>query len=307
MNNQINRTAVVGMGALGLLFGQKIIDTLGMESVTYLMDSERIRRHSSDVYTINGEEKTYRMEDFAQAEPYDLVIVAVKSSALAQTIEQIAPAVGPDTVIISVLNGITSEEHLAKRYDHSHIIDCVAIGMDAMRDGSALTYSKMGRLQIGAMDASQQESLDRLTAFFDKAEMPYELMPFGKIQEAMWYKFMLNVGINQACTAYETDYGHATEGDICEEMIRAMQEVIDIAAKKNISMPEDGIERAIQIEKSLNPTSYPSMRQDAEAHRKTELDLFAETVIAHGRETGVPTPVNEKYARMIREIEARYL
>ncbi len=306
MKKEINRTAVVGMGALGLLFGQRILDTLGGSSVTYLMDSERLKRHQKDTYTINGQEKTYHMEAFSQAAPYDLVIVAVKSGALAETIEQMAPAVNEDTVIISVMNGITSEEHLAERYSRAQIIDCVAIGMDAMRSGTDLVYSQMGRLQIGASDASQQPYLDRLTAFFDRASMPYELMPFGKIREAMWYKFMLNVGINQACTAYETDYGHATEGDICEEMIRAMQEVVDIAGKKHISMPADGIESAIRIEKTLNPTSYPSMRQDAEAHRRTELDLFAGTVIALGRETGVPTPVNEKYFRMIREVESRY-
>ncbi len=307
MAKPIQRTAVAGMGALGLLFGQRIIDTLGPESVTYLMDSERLQRHSADVYTINGEQKTYNMADYAAVEPFDLVIVAVKSGALAETIEQIRPAVGPDTVIISVLNGITSEEKLAEQFDPSHIIDCVAIGMDAMRDGTGLVYSQMGRLQIGAMTEDQQESVDRLTEYFDRADLPYELMPFGQIRPAMWFKFMLNVGINQACTAYETDYGHATEGEICEEMIRAMKEVMAIADKKQISMPADGVERAIQIEKTLNPSSYPSMRQDAEAHRKTELDLFAGTVIALGKQTGVPTPVNEKYARMITQIESRYL
>ena len=116
----------------------------------------------------------------------------------------------------------------------------------------------------------------------------------------MWRKFLLNVGINQACTVYETDYGHVTSpGPICEEMKEAMREVIRIASAEGITLTEDDIDNAIALEKTLKPDGYPSMRQDALAGRQTEVDLFAGTVIAMGKKYGIPTPVNEKYRDML--------
>ncbi len=302
---KIERAAFVGMGALGLMFGQRIQENLGEESVTFLMDQERLARHRQDTYTINGQKVQFAMADTAEAKPYDLVIVAVKYSALEETIAQIAPAIGEDTVIISVMNGITSEDMLAKRYTRAQVIDCVAIGMDAMRDGTSLQYTKMGKIQTGCTYPEQQENVERLVDFFERAHLPYEHHP--NIRWAMWNKFMLNVGINQACTAYETDYQHATaDGPILNEMIGAMQEVIDVAAKAGISLGQEDLERCIAIEKTLKPDGYPSMRQDAVAKRPTELDMFAGTVIKLGKQYGVATPVNEKYYRMIREVESRY-
>ncbi len=301
----IERAAFVGMGALGLLFGQSAVNNIGESAVTFLMDADRLARHSHDIYSINGRPVSFQMADTALAQPYDLVVVAVKYGALPAVIRQIGPAIGPDTVIISLMNGITSEDMLAEVYDRSHIIDCIAIGMDAMRDGTSLNYMNMGRLQIGVTDPSQQESYDRLVDFLTRARIPFEEVP--DVRRAMWKKFMLNVGINQCCTAYETDYQHATApGPICDEMIAAMQEVIDLADKAGISLNQQDLDECIALERTLNPTGYPSMRQDSVAKRPSELDMFAGTVIRLGKELGVPTPVNEKYRDMILEIESHY-
>lgn len=302
---QIRRTAVCGMGALGLLFGGRIQENLGENSVTFLMDQERVNRHSRDTYTINGKTRSFPIREYSEGGPYDLVMLAVKYGAMREAARAIAPAVGPDTVLISVMNGIESEECLAGYYDRAHIIDSVALGMDAMRTGTALVYTKFGHLEIGAADSSQEESLARLTDFFDRAGIPY--VASGDVRHTMWRKFMLNVGINQACTAYETGYGGVlSPGPIHDEMVDAMREVSKIAAKKGILLTEEDIQSCFTIAATLDPEAYPSMRQDAVAHRKTEVDMFAGRVIALGKEVGVPTPVNESYYRKIKAIEAAF-
>ncbi len=75
--------------------------------------------------------------------------------------------VGENTVILSVMNGISSEKIIGERYGHGRLIDTVAQGMDAMKFGSKLTYTKMGELRIGAEDASQNENLEQVAAYFD--------------------------------------------------------------------------------------------------------------------------------------------
>lgn len=302
---EIKTTAVIGMGALGLLFGGKIADTAGKENVCFLMDAERLERHRKDVYTVNGQVKEYRLEDAAQAIPADLVIISVKFGALREAIREMEKCTGPDTIIISLLNGISSEEIIAGQFDRNNIIDCVAIGMDAVREGTDLTYAHMGRLQIGSRSADQDAKVAALAGFFKRMGIPFEVVP--DIKRAMWNKFMINVGINQTCMVYETDYGHAcAPGEALEDMKGAMHEVIAIADRKGIQLTEEDFEKNLALLRSLNPSGLPSMRQDALAHRRSEVELFAGTMIRLGREMGIPVPVNEKYYEKIMEMEKTY-
>ena len=295
----IETVAVYGLGALGMLFGSGLQKTYGAEHVKFVMDSGRFSRHLKVRYTINDEPFAFSMQDIADVKsPSDLVIVAVKGPALPAVIDMMKPSVGRDTVIISLMNGISSEDMLAEKYDRQQILDCIPIGMDAMRDGTDLHYTKMGKIQIGSRNGGQDQEVDAVAEVLRKTGIPYEVRE--DIRNAMWHKYRLNVGVNQSCTAYETDYGHVTSpGPIRDEMKEAMREVIRVAAAEGVTLSEKDIDEAIELEKTLKPEGYPSMRQDAVAGRPTEVDLFAGTVIALGRKHGIPTPVNEKYRKMI--------
>lgn len=295
---EIKTAAIYGLGALGMLFGAQLQKAYGPDNVKFVMDSNRYMRHKNDKYLINGEEVSFAMQDAVEISvPADLVIVSVKGPALENLVCQMAPSVGPETIVISLMNGITSEDSLARKYGRDHVLDCIAIGMDAMRDGTQLFFTQMGKIQFGSRTGTQQEEIRALRQYFDRAGVTYEVI--DDIRHAMWFKFMLNVGVNQACTAYETDYGHVVApGLICDEMKEAMREVIRVAAAEGIILTEDDIDTCIRIEKTLKPEGYPSMRQDALAGRPTEVDLFAGTVIELGQRHGIPTPVNAKYLQM---------
>ncbi len=307
---EIKRVGIFGMGALGMLYGSAMSSYLGKENVVYLMDEKRYEKHASDVYSINGEVQDLQMGNAeAVTEPFDLVMVAVKYTALHGLLDQMEKAVGKDTIIVSVMNGITSEEILATRFDREQIVDTVALGMDAMRDGTTLTYTKAGRLQLGVHpgldEARQKEMVEALVNLYEKSGLAYEVCE--DIRRAMWYKFMLNVGINQACTVYETDYGHCTaEGPILDEMTEAMEEVIKVAAAEEINLTREDLIACIEIEKTLLPEGYPSMRQDSVAKRPSEVDMFAGTVMERGKKYGIQTPVNAKWYQAVKEMEAKY-
>lgn len=300
---EIENAAVIGMGALGMLYGSRLMTTLGKDNVSFLMDSGRLKRHSRDTYTVNGTAVGFNMEDAALAGPRDLVILAVKYPALQEALREMAPAVGGNSILMSVMNGITSEEEMAEKFPRRQIIGCVAIGMDAMREGTSLHYTKAGRLQIGALEEGQEELVRRTAEVLQRSGIACEVTD---IRRAMWNKFMLNVGVNQACTAYETDYGHVTaEGPILHEMEEAMREVLRLAKAQGVQLTEEDLSECIRLEKTLCPESYPSMRQDMVAGRKTEVEMFAGAVIRLGKKYRIPTPVNGKYARMIHAMEAR--
>lgn len=301
----INSVAIVGMGALGLMYGDHIQKAKGYGSVSFLLDSDRMKRYQDAKFSVNGESVNFPLVEADAAVPYDLVIVATKYLGLRSAMDVMAKAVGKHTVIISVLNGISSEEILAEKYASDNIIPCVALGMDAMREGYSLTYCNKGSLRIGTVCANQRPALEALIRYFDSIEMPYFHEP--DIMHAMWGKFLLNVGINQTCMVHDTTYSGALEDPTArQDMFDAMHEVITVAAAEKINLTEDDFNHYIEIVKKLNPEGYPSMRQDALAHRRSEVDMFAGTVLKLAAKHQIPVPANEKYYKIITEMEAGY-
>lgn len=302
----IKKTAIVGMGALGLLYGEQIQNALGKDAVTFVMDEERFKRHKSDVYEINGNVIKFNVTQVSEMEPVDLVIVATKSTGLESALDVMEPAIGKDTIIISVLNGISSEAAISERFGKERVLGCVAIGMDAMREGSKLEYCSKGRLQLGVLMAGQEEMLSAVTEFFDKIGQNYEVKE--DIMQAMWGKFLLNVGVNQSCMVYETSYaGVLEEGEARDNMLKAMREVLTVGQAEGIALGEADLQRALAVTASLKPDGYPSMRQDAIAHRATEVDLFAGTIMELAAKHNIEVPINRMYYQKIKQLEREYL
>ena len=79
---KINTVAIVGMGALGLLYGEQLNRVLPAGAVRFVMDEGRLARHQNDKYEVNGVEQSFTLQSSATAKPVDLVIVATKFSGL---------------------------------------------------------------------------------------------------------------------------------------------------------------------------------------------------------------------------------
>lgn len=303
---QIETVHILGMGALGLLYGDQITEGLGAGHVQFVMDPERFARHKNDRCSVNGSPREFTIVSAEDAAPCDLLIVAVKYPQLEQALDTMASSVGPDTIILSVMNGISSEEILGARYGKDRVIHTVALGMDAMHFGSELIYTKAGQLCLGICEPSMQEKLDRLTRFFDRAGVPYAVEE--DIIRRMWSKFMINVGINQTCMAYGTTYAGAMAHGSAEQMtlIGAMREVILIANAEGVSLTEADLMQNVAIMKTLDPNATPSMGQDRINKRPSEVELFAGTMLRLGQKHGIPVPTNEFLYRRVREIESEY-
>ena len=308
----IRSVNVIGLGALGMLFGgilaEHAKDTED-ECVRFVMDEERYLRHRTERYTVNGEAKEFPLQSCADASPADLVIVAVKYNALPDALDSMASSVDDHTIILSVMNGITSESIIAERYPKNRIVDCVAQGMDAMRDGTDLVYTKTGALHLGIRekeDALMQQALRETEEYFERTSLPY--IHEDDIMYRMWFKFMLNVGINQACMVYGVGYGDALEdgSEACMATIGAMREVVVLSELEGVKLTDEDVNKAVAILRTLDPEATPSMGQDRIAGRKSEADMFAGVVIELGKKHGILTPANSWLYRRVHEIEAEF-
>lgn len=302
---QIQKTAIVGMGALGLLYGNHIRNHCGLDAVEFVMDQDRKEKYSGQDFVINGETKQFRLTAAKEAEPADLLIVAVKYTGLMAALDVMKNCIDENTIIISVLNGISSEEIIGERYGKENIIYTVAQGMDAMKFGNSLQYTRMGELYVGALPKQDCEKLRRLTAFFKEIELPY--VEEEDILYRMWSKFMLNAGVNQTCMVYETTYaGVLAEGEANRTMISAMREVVALANAEGISLSEKDINQYVDILKTLNPDGTPSMGQDRINKKPSEVEMFAGTVMRLAKKHDIYVPVNAFLYDSVEKIEKTY-
>jgi 2-dehydropantoate 2-reductase len=189
--NDIKTVAVVGMGALGMMYGQVIQDGIGKEKFKFVMDNERYNKYKDKDSILNGKPYSFTKISVDDAAPVDFVIVAVKYPSLDSALEIIRPLIKEDTVIMSVMNGITSEDILADTFGKDHLVYTVGQGMDSMNIGGELFYTKMGIIYFGVPeDASerQKENVKLIDDLFNKVNMPHVVEE--DIMRRMWAKFM---------------------------------------------------------------------------------------------------------------------
>lgn len=302
---QIKTVSLIGMGALGILFGRPLSEALPQGDFRVIADRGRIARYTAGPVLCNGQACDFCFITPDAALPHaDLVLVAVKATALQSAIRDMAGQVGPNTVILSLLNGISSEEELSAVWP-GQVVWAVALGMDATRTGRTLVYKNMGRIQLGEPDGAKSERVQAAAALFEAAGIPYEIHP--DIRFAQWRKLMINVGLNQAAAVYGVPYGGLQQpGPARDTMLAAMREVLALAPLEGVPLAERQLTDWLAGLPGQAAGGMPSMLQDVLAKRPTEVELFSGTVRRLAAKHGLAVPVNDWLYERIRAIEAGY-
>jgi 2-dehydropantoate 2-reductase len=306
--DSIKKISLIGLGAIGCAYASRLYD-MDKECLSVIADKGRIVRYKSGGFFINNKKYDFNYIDPKdETDPADLIILSVKYYNLSQAIKDIKNHVGKDTIIISFLNGISSEEIIGKIYGMDKMLYAMCIGIDATRVKNRVVFSSTGKVTFGEKTNDiYSKKVTLVRDLFDRAGIPYEI-PEDMIR-ALWWKFMVNVGINQASAVLRAPYGvFKTVTEANELMESAMREVIEISKKTGINLNEEDIKKWHKVIDGLNDENKTSMLQDMEAERKTEVDAFAGAVCELGVKYNVATPVNKTLYNIIKSIESsRYL
>ena len=300
----MNTVGIIGFGALGVQFAYRLEQ--GGANVIVIADEARAAGYRQSGVLCNGETYIPRVCTPAQAQTVDLLIFATKADGLAGAMETVKDFIGPHTLLLSVLNGVTSEEQIAERFGAQNVLYATAQGTDAVKEGRVLVYHSGASITLGehaAGDVSPRAKAlaDYLTAHGVNA------LAVGDMLRRQWGKLMFNVGLNQACMVFECDYsGIQREGKAREIMQAAMREAQIIAGLEGQIITDDEFHQWVRMADGFSPNGKPSMRQDGEAKRKSEVELFSGTMIHLARKHGVAVPVNEWLYARVKEIEAAY-
>lgn len=302
----IEHVGIIGAGALGLLYANKILKNPGC-SCSFITDSSRFDRLEKTTFIINKQTvKIPVLHKDNIEDKMDLIIIAVKNHHLDDILDLLKPAVSRDTILISVLNGIDSEDFLKKNFPQAKIIYTVALGMDAVKEGDVINFSNEGRLVLGTEDNDKEApALLTLTGFLADCDLAFEVP--DDIHRALWRKWMINVGVNQVSAVTGATYGvFQKDRDLRLLMDSAMAETIAVAKAAGVDLRDNDIPEWYNILNNLGPGNKTSMLQDIEARRKTEVESFSGRLMQLGAEYGVDVPVNRTLFRIIKTKELLY-
>ena len=303
---EIKTVALIGAGAVGASHAKYLHASLGPEYFRIIASEDRIRRYTEDGIYVNHERMPFQFVS-PQSDDFhaDLILVGVKFSSLPQAISDIRNFVGTNTTILSLLNGVTSEEEIAKVYGEEKLLFGYTL-IDTAREGKSIISRKPGKIVFGEKDNRRTCRVEAVKAVFDKAgiltDIPHDIL------HELWWKYLFNTGINPLATILggNIDLFQKHE-EVRHSMILAQREIIDIAKHAEISLSDADIDRVLRFFDTATPGTQPSMCQDVAAKRKTEIDMLCGTAVNLGRSCGIQTPVNELLLNMVKAIEDKYL
>jgi 2-dehydropantoate 2-reductase len=304
---KIKNVVIMGAGAMGAAYAAMFTDAIGF-TVAFVARGERHERLKNRTFNVNG--KLYPIavvHPDKVTDPADLVLVALKHHHLAGAVADIAALTGPYTTILSVMNGLESEELIGAACGMDKLVRAISVGIDAVQEGDRVTYAQPGKIVFGPMgDDGGGPPLEPIAEALRRAGIDNEV-PDDMVR-VLWWKFMINVGINQASAVLRAPYGvFQSSADARALMRLLMQEVLDLADKAGVDLTDKDLDQWDRILADLSPKGKTSMLQDVDAARKTEVEVFAGKVVAMGEKYHVPTPVNRTLLHAIKAIESQYL
>lgn len=304
--NEIKKVLICGIGAIGSILAHKI-SKFDNENLKILVDKNRLNSYTKSPKIFNGEELnlnyiTPENTDFKA----DLIIIATKFNALNDVVKNIENFVDENTIIMSILNGISSEEILAQKYNWKNIPLAFFLGHSETIATNNYFYDNRGTVIFGAKENfTNPNIIPTIEKYFTQAKINYQIPE--DINYAYWLKFMLNISTNQPSAILRLTFGEMTSNpEFMNLFNNIMKEVQTIAKAEGVKNTEKMIEDALTALKNLMPEGKTSMLQDVEAKRQTEVEMLAGTMITLGKKHNIPTPYNTVMYELIKSIQNNY-
>lgn len=301
----IQSTALIGLGAMGAFFAPRLWKTLGTENFCVIAEGKRKEKLQNTGVTINGENYRFPVRTPLEGTPVDFIIMSVKDTGLDQAIRDIAEFVGEHTQILCVMNGVESEEKLASVYGWEHVLYSYMRISIVMKDLRADFNPDGGTVHFGEKENRvYSERVEQIRTLFETCGVPYKIDE--NMLEGLWFKYACNVGENLTCALLGIPFGAYRTNSYANQLrTAAMQEVCKIAEAKGIQIPKGRLEKQNEVLCRIPPENKPSTLQDLEAGKKTEIEMFAGSMVRMGEELHIPTPVCWVFLQGIRALEEK--
>ncbi len=288
------RLLIVGAGATGGYFGGRL--AAAGRDVTFLVRAARAKQLEADGLAIisphgNANIKPKLVTAETIAEPFDAVVVAVKAYALAAAIEDFAPAVGPDTMIVPLLNGMRHMDVLAARFGAKALVGglCrIAAALDPL--GRITQLADFHDFVYGERDGTDTARMHALDAAVSGAGFDARLS--SQIESEMWEKWVMLAALGGITCLMRGNIGEIEAAAGGREFVqRFLDEVVEAAVVLGHPPSPDFIARLKTILLAKKSTLAASLYRDLVQGNPIEADQIIGDLLARAKQAGVKTPL----------------
>nr|MCR4742125.1 ketopantoate reductase family protein [Treponema sp.] len=292
----IKNVAIIGLGAVGAVLANQLEEVL-KDNLFCILDDDRRKLYQEKEITINGQKQNFNYVSPADVKEVDLVIIATKNLQLDQALKEIKNAVGKNTAILSLLNGIQSEKEIEKIYGPERTLYGFIINLESINLDRNITCTAKGQIVFGEKDNKPTKRIKEIEELFNKAKVSYKIPQ--NIQFEMWKKFLINTVFNSLGAICRSPYG-GFKNQVLQDLARKIgNEVIQVANAEKIPLTKELLEEDIKLTCSYTESGKCSMLQDMEARRKSENPFFCGTIMELGKKHNIPTPYCEFLYQLI--------
>lgn len=308
------KITVIGPGALGTLLAAYLTIKSSPPSELWLLDYKpertRLLNEQGLILEKNNQQincKINAASDPKEIGPTDVIILCVKYPDFATGLQHAAELAHPDSLLITLQNGIGHLEMLnAEKALPAIVLGVTAMGANLISPGH-VRHAGSGLTRIGFLKPANFAGsllLAKVCNLFNDCGMETAIV--DNILDYVWAKLLINVGINALTAIHSCSNGKLLESDeILNTLTAAVKEGEAVARAKGIQVPGDPIAMTIDVCRRTS-RNLSSMLQDINNKRRTEIDSINGEIVTIGRKSGIPTPVNEALVHKIKEIEKAY-
>ena len=290
------KIAIFGSGGVGGYFGGKL--AAAGEDVTFLARGAHLAAMQSAGLHISsplGDVHVPKVQatDRPQAVgPVDVVLFTVKLYDVELSAATLAPMIGPNTVVITLQNGVDAMDMVAKHVGAEHVAGGAAYVVVVIDKPGHLRHTTAQQLVFGERDGRRS---DRLVAFEQAGiKAGFQAQCSSDVEGALWTKFVRLATWSGMTSVTRSPMGVVRDTPATYEMMMAaIDEVIAVGNAKGVKFPGDLMEGTLKLIKNFPASSKSSMLEDLERGRRLELPWLSGAVVRIGKDVGVPTPIHQ--------------
>ena len=299
----MNHIMMVGAGSVGGYFGAHLAQHY--PTVSFLLRPKTLAAVRQQGLRIRSASGTITVHPEAAADAKelpapDLIILAVKAYDLDETLAQIETVLTDRTVILTLQNGIDTEDRIIARFKRDCVVGGVAFIYSKIVSPGLIDHYKKGTVAIGELMGHESERVLQIRELFTNAGIPCQLSK--DIRRSKWEKMCWNCVFNPLTVLIDDKVSRALEHP---EMMRVIHQIVAevaaVSAAVKVPLPSDMPDRVVKWTQEIRDI-HTSMYDDWKAGRQTEIRNLNGYIVDQGRALGIPTPVNEALTAMIKTL-----
>lgn len=297
---KIKKVALLGAGAVGAYFIWGLSEKLG-NNFCVIAKGERKKRLEKDRLWINGQQYLFQVKEPQEAKDIDLLLVSSKQDALIEALEDIKLIVSEKTIVISLLNGVTSEKIIGDAIGMEHMLYSV-MRIASVRNENQITFSPEHTAGIYVGEKDKKEPTERVLAveeLFKNTGIRYNFVE--NIVLDMWFKYASNIAQNLPQAILSVGFQAYVDSTHVRHIAECLwKEVALVANARGIPLTEKFV-----LFQGVKPEARFSTLQDLDAKRHTEIEMLAGEMIKMGKECGIAVPYCEYTYHLIKALEEK--